>query len=182
MSFTVSFVPYFRSLSERMPRPKAAQEMVCPYSSINLQMESALDDHCVGDMPSAKSRPDRYTKLDTPTYNQPEQRHSHSMLDLSATSAGGPTSHKDRMSEIRKDLEQFSQAHGKRGAKQPANMTDRSTEEQRIPKVSSRWSQFMCEEDSESEEETGASLESSSQHDSTTHILGSKFTIAKFTL
>lgn len=151
---------------------------MCPYSSVNLQVQSSLDDLLCG--VAEKSRPDRYTKLDTPTSNQHTGGHSHSMMDLSTSSPVGATNHKEWMSEIKKDLEQFSQNHGKRGAKQPADMADRSIDEQRIPKVSSRWSQFMCEDD-ESESEEEIALESS-QHNSTTHILGSKSTIAKFTL
>lgn len=157
---------YFRSLSDRIPRPVAALENVCPYSSINLQMESDLgDDH-------HSSRPDRYTKL--ATYEQHASGHSHSMLELPTSSCNSPTTnHKEWMSEIKRDLEQFSQEHGKMGAEQP----DKSTDEQRIPTVSSRWSQFMCEEDeSGSDEEIGVS----SQHDCTTHILSSKSMIAKF--
>lgn len=169
---------HFRSLSERKPHPLSAyeQEEACPYSSINLhlQMES---DH---DLMSSKSmyfHPNRYTKLDTPSTSlskvEQADSHSHSMFDLSSAPSVSPDNHmhKEWMSEIKRDLEQFSQDHN-----------SRTSSKKSIPKVSSRWSQFMCEEDeSESEEEVGGK-ETTGSHDRTTHILACKSTIAKFTL
>ena len=152
-------------MSERTSHPLPAhnQEEVCPYSSVNLQMESTLDD-----LRSAKStyfHPNRYTKLDEPEMEQ----HSRSMLDLPSASSTSPANHKEWMSEIKKDLDQFSQ---EQGTKQP-NAAEEGT---RIPQLSSRWSQFMCESDSEEE------LDGPSQQESTTHILADRSTIAKFTL
>ena len=109
--------------------------------------------------------PNRYTKLDTPSLSKVDQAdsHSRSMFDLSSAPSASPDNHKEWMSEIKKDLEQF------------YNSSTSS-----IPKVSSRWSQFMCEDETESEEEVGG--EETSGTDQTTHILASKSTIAKFTL
>lgn len=154
-----------RSFSERRPHTLAAhnQDEVCAYSSVNLKLNYDRR----GSLTCAHSHPDRYTKLDTPTDEHTETGggHSQSMFDLTSVSAS-PGNHEEQMSEIKKDLEQFSR--------------------KRIPKVSARWSQFMCEEeDSEEEEEegvgtSGEKLKSSSGH--TTHILADKSSIARFTL
>lgn len=140
-------------------------------------MKSALDDLEMTSSNPMFSHPDRYTKLDMPTEEQQTGGHSHSMFNLSSEAASaGPANHKEQMNEIKKDLEQFS---GTRTSAEKPNTADGCTDEKRIPKASTRWSQFMCEEDeSESEEEVGVSLE----HEHTTHILASKSTVAKFTL
>lgn len=120
--------------------------------------------------------PDRYTKLDdmdTPICSNIEHAsgHSHSMFDLSSRSppaSSSPGHHREWMSKIKKDLEQFSSSrehHKEEGGSNP---------DKKIPKVSARWSQFMDESDDE--EEVGGDKKSLG------HILASKSTIAKFTL
>lgn len=109
--------------------------------------------------------PDRYTKLDMPTpppdkqqqQQQQSSGYSHSMLDLSSTSSS-PGNHKEWMSLIKQDLEQFSKDDKSRASdtiSKPLITEDRKS----IPQVSSRWSQFMCESDeSESDEESRSRL------------------------
>lgn len=112
--------------------------------------------------------PNRYTKLD----ESDAEQHSRSMLDLPSASSTSPVNHKEWISEIKKDLDQFSQEQG--GTKQPNAAED----EKRIPRVSSRWSQFMCESDSEDELDEALT----SSQGNTTHILANRSSIAKFTL
>ena len=50
-----------------------------------------------------------------------------------------------------------------------------------IPKASSKWSQFMCEE-SESEEEEEGRLGGANGYISSTHMLASRSVVAKYTL
>lgn len=160
-------------MSERKPHPLVThnQEDVSPYSCVNVQMESALDSEAVTSSKSMYFYPDRYTKLDILETERQADGHSRSMFDLPSVSSASPANHKEWMSEIKKDLEQFSQEQSKRGAKQPGAV-DGSTDKKQIP---SRWSQFMCEGDkstSESEEEVGVSLESPGRDCTTcTHVL-----------
>lgn len=159
-------------------------ENICPYSSVNQQMETRLDDNLDSKSLYSPRPPDRYTKLDGPCflYNSEQgSAHSLSLSDLSSTSPGSSVNHKERMVQIKQDLQQFS------------NESEQSRRNERtIPQVSSRWSQFMCEDDSGSEGEEGTSsllscggeqeLNDGSRGSHTTHILSSKSTISKFTL
>ena len=110
-------------------------EEVCPYSSVNLEMEQ---DNMYGSKPSLLYHTqDRYTKLGMPS--EPQRGHSQSMCDLTSTSPSraSPDNHKEWMSQIKQDLEKFSAA-GSSGKGEGAGSKVAS-----VPKVSSRWSQFM---------------------------------------
>jgi hypothetical protein len=140
-------------------------------------MMSALDDARAGSK-SMRFRSDRYTRLDMPDHDEIgwTEGHSRSMQDLSSSS---PANHKEWMSKIKKDLDQFSREQGKGEAPSAVDGSPESSDRSQIPKVSSRWNQFMCEDDrSDSEEEAGVAL----TYESTTHILADRSTIAKFTL
>lgn len=136
-----------------------------PYSSVSQQMEAILDNR-VTSSNSDVFHQDRYTKLDMPTHLHEQQTtgHSHSMFDLSSgsPSAGSPGNHKEWVSQIKQDLKQFSRAQGDDSGASPAREGEGSgvqgkTEQgSAIPRISSRWSQFVCEkDDSESEGEVG---------------------------
>ncbi len=170
----VDFVCAFRrkSSSFREPRPQgvAQDRSVSPYSSMNQDM-----------LMNSKSmffHPDRYTKLEHPhhtpttTGTTSTSSYSLSMCDLSSLSPGktGQVNHRERMMQIKQDLKQFSRANSSK----KTSVSPGTGGEERI--LSSRWSQFMCEDDSEEEKERDK------EDDFTTHILTSKSTIAKFTL
>lgn len=140
----ILYTPYwhnviYRSFSERTPHPLVSHdqgEEVCPYSSINEQMQS---DHVGTSNSMLFHHQDRYTKLGVATE---QQSHSHSMYDLSS-SPSSPDNHKEWMSQIKQDLEPFSQpssSSGQGGGSRVQSATNTG-------KVSSRWSQFMCEVD-----------------------------------
>lgn len=196
-------------MSERKPNPLLASHDpttdMCPYSSVNPEFfDSQTPRH-------RASSSDRYSKLDSPYEKQEQQRgrsHSHSLTNPSSisfeTSGTSPANHKERIAQIKQDLEQFSADHP---AEVAANMRHSETHppgsvkdmghsethlpasggnnDKSIPKVSTRWSQFMCEEDSDPEEEESSLLTSGPLQDSpnqSVHILASKSTISKFTL
>ncbi len=186
-------------------------EKVCPYSSVNQEF---FDDQALGVATTTTASScilDRYTKLDPPSYPSQQQqqqqqqqsgphgRHSQSMFNLSSIPSGSLGNHKERISQIKQDLEQFSchhqDHHGNKvamdtGRAQPqsggSGSTNSDNNMKSIPKISSRWSQFMCEADSDSDEDSSLMLTSRSLEEKSpghsVHILVSKSTISKFTL
>lgn len=181
------------------------KEQVCPYSSVNQDMKDFSDTR--SSLSGAKSmyfiHPDRYTRLeDTPTFpsssawtsvsrNQPCL--AQSMFNLSAAAAASsstsstlPVDHKERMELIKQDLQRFSRRECVEKSSKEPRSEGASEELGSIPRVSSRWSQFMCEEDSNSEEEEEEEgrngRKDGRQQTTSTHILASKSSIAKYTL
>ena len=161
--------------------------LISPYSSINIEANfpAAPSSVSIGTAPlcSAKSMyfsPDRYTKLEedysTSCIQSPFSRgmptNTQSMYNLTSPTSTG--NHKEKMEKIKQELQKFSKEC------KPSKKTAAGRDG--IPKVSSRWSQFMCEDDSNSEEEGCKAKEKVSTSASTTHILGTKSTIARYTL
>lgn len=167
-----------RSASDRGPRPlsnlanfsrsslNGSKEKVCPYSIVSKEMENKMDDHedkllgskSMSDFPPS----DRYRKLEedsfvygTSTVNCFEAASTTSTSSLTTgTSPPSTTNHKDSMARIREDISRYKcQGLSVEEKGGEASSTLASKDERTIPKVSSKWSQFMCEEDSEEEEE-----------------------------
>ena len=133
-----------------------------PYSSFNKEMEEFLDDHTPS-MSASKSLyalpQETYRRLDTDEAAPTNDMQSHSMLDLRGHS------YHDDIETIRKDISRFSRPT-------PAEDSD-------IPKVSSRWSKFMCAEDTDGDEAEGGSGLSSGPSQ---HLLAGRSTVAQFTM
>lgn len=123
-------------------------------------MELLLDDHTPR-LSAAKSlhalHQERYRKLEEPTPHS--DAYSQSMFDLSSSH-----SHNDDIETIRKDISRFTQ---------PLDSNKTTPTDQIIPKASSRWSQFMREDDESGEDGEGGR---------STHLLAGKSTVAQFTM
>lgn len=139
-----------------------------PYSSVSQEMELLLDDHTAR-LKSSKSCytlvSEKYTKLDDDNGVCGDQTYSQSLQDLSV--GPPPLSHHDSIAIIREDISRF------------------STDVKQIPNVSSRWSKFMCESESDSEEkegEEGGEGEDLEDTDtkSSPHMLSSRSAVAKY--
>ena len=133
-------------------------------------MEDKLDDHTdkLTNSRSTYDSPvsDRYRKLQDDSFvystggdllGTPTNLSGSAGNIMTGTSPSSPSNHKDRMARIREDISRYKrenppQAKGRDEGGQ--NITEElPRKETIIPKVSSKWTQFMCEEDSEEEEE-----------------------------
>ena len=165
----------YRSASDRAPHPlssrtnlpsssqNGSKERVYPYSCVSQEMEGKLDDH-TDKLTSSRSsfefpHSDRYRKLDDDSFvygvgdglsTSPSQSLSLPSNLLTGVSPSSPSNHKDSMARIREDISRYKYEG-------PPLRDDRGAEEQTketsIPKVSSKWSQFMCEEESDDDED-----------------------------
>ena len=203
-----------RSLSERKPNPSLTSRDratdMCPYSSVNQEFFDCQRPTLNSDRYS-KLDPPSYSPFEeqeqqTSGHNH-SSCHSHSMTNLSSFSSESPTNHKEWIAQIKQDLEQFSatemgysethppghskdtghsKTHPPSGTEHSITSTPAGNNgDKSIPKISTRWSQFMCEEDSDSEEEENSPLSSGplqGSPDQSVHILASKSTISRFTL
>ena len=176
-----------RSESDRGPRPQlsaprpnsagqgtsnsqGSAEVVYPYSSVSQEMESHLDDHTARVSSSNYTLPsDRYRKLDEDT----SSFQSTSLQDLTSASVLSVSNHKDNIAKIKEDISRYSCATDLCNGVSSTEIQQSTEGEQVIPKVSSKWSQFMCEEDSEDEESYFKSLASG-------QVLSSGSTVARF--
>ena len=71
------------------------------------------------------------------------------MCDISSVPSSGTVSHKEKMALIKQDLQQFSHD---RNNETEETRTHKKPDGSRTPCPSSRWTQFVCGEESESEE------------------------------
>ena len=65
------------------------------------------------------------------------------------TSPSSPANHKDSMARIREDISRYKCGN----PPETKGSTAEPTRETVIPKVSSKWTQFMCEDDSEEDDD-----------------------------
>lgn len=146
-------------LSSRTNLPSStldgSKEKVYPYSCVSQEMEDKLDDH-TDKLTGAKSmydlpQSDRYRKLedDSFVYSTSDDlssllTYSESACNITGTSPSSP-SHKDSMAKIREDISRYEYQN----LPKDKGVTVEPRKETVIPKVSSKWTQFMCEEDSE---------------------------------
>ena len=155
----------YRSASDRGPHPlisrtnlplsaqQGSKEKVYPYSCVSQEMEDKLDH--LTDKLSSKSAfdlplSDRYRKLENDSFvygTETDDLSDPSMYSSAniGTSPSSSSNHKDSMARIREDISRY------KCDKPPA--PGGTGKETVIPKVSSKWTQFMCEEDSEGEED-----------------------------
>ena len=167
----------FRSASDRGPHPlssctnlpssklSSSKEKVYPYSCVSQEMEDKLDDH-TDKLTSSRLTydipvPDRYRKLedDSFVYSTGEDllgtptNLSGSAGNISTgTSPSSPSNHKDSMARIREDISRYKCENPPQTKSGGSTIGELPGKEMVIPKVSSKWTQFMCEEDSEEEE------------------------------
>ena len=124
-------------------------------------MEVKLDDHTdkLAISKSACDTPpsDRYRKLEEDSFvysatndlsSSPTYLMSSSDV-MTGTSPSSPSNHRDSMARIREDISRY-----KYHAPPKSNgSAAKPRKETVIPKVSSKWTQFMCEEDSDDDED-----------------------------
>lgn len=138
-------------------------------------MESHIDDHKARVTSSNYTLPnDRYRKLNEDLTDF----QSTSLQDLTSTSTSGLSlsNHKEHIAKIKEDISRYSYINddcngGVRGSEFQAAEEGRG--EQIIPKVSSKWSQFMCEEESDDEDNYFETL-------ATGQVLASGLAVARF--
>ena len=137
-------------------KPPQSTDKLIPYSMVSQEMEKFLDEN-TPTISTSKSlhtlTHESYRRLDPPqphTPPPPNDVQSRSMFDLRSHS------YHDNIESIRQDISRFSRP--------PEESGD-------IPKTSSRWSKFMCSEESGDEGESGRSQ----------HLLASKSTVEHFT-
>ena len=170
----------FRSASDRGPHPlssrtnlpssstlSSSKEKVYPYSCVSQEMEDKLtNSRSTYDSPVS----DRYRKLEDNSFvystgddllllGTPANLSGSAGSIMTGTSPSSPSNHKDSMAKIREDISRYkcenppqtkAKAKGEEGR---GNTTEElPRKETVIPKVSSKWTQFMCEEDSDGEE------------------------------
>ncbi len=174
----VSLLPVYRRASDRGVRREDSEDgdPTCPYSSVNFEATFPAIPTSVtvttSSMSSAKSMyfsPDRYTKLDDghgPHYSRGMPSNTQSMYNLTTPSS---CDQRQKMEQIKQDLQKFSKKECKPSPKKLL------ATRYGMSKTSSRWSQFLGEEDSNSEDEN------KDGHAISTHILASKSTIAQYT-
>jgi len=157
-------------------------DLVSPYSSVNFETTfQAAPSSSLCSTKSMYFSPDRYTKLEedySTCVQSPFSRgmpaNTQSMYNL--TTPTSTSDHKEKMEKIKQELQKFSKKECMANSKKAA------AGKVGIPKVSSRWSQFMCEEDSNSEDESSKTKERGGRSSTSTHILGTRSTIARYTL
>ena len=94
------------------------------------------------------------------------------------------------MASIHRDISRYSKSEFPEHAavsSEPLQTEQKNKKEKKastdIPKASSKWSQFMCEEsESEEEEEGEGRLGGANGYISSTHMLASRSVVAKYTL
>ena len=145
-----------------------------PYSCVSQEMEDKLDDHTdkLTNSRSTYDSPvsDRYRKLENDSFvystgddlllGAPSNLSGSAGNIMTGTSPSSPSNHKDTMAKIREDISRYkcenpppAKAREEGGHGSGGNTTEElPRKETAIPKVSSKWTQFMCEEDSEGEE------------------------------
>ena len=167
----------YRSASDRGPHPLSSctnltqsvqhgsKDRVYPYSCVSQEMEDKLGDHTdrltSSRQPLDLPTPDRYRKLDNDSFVYATGAGDFSDAAASSllsngvtlgTSPSSPSNHKDRMAKIKEDISRYKcdapPARERGGGTSVVNKEDMV-----IPKVSSKWTQFMCEEESEGEED-----------------------------
>ena len=168
----------FRSASDRGSYPlssrtnlpssslSSSKDKVVPYSCVSQEMEDKLDD-LTDKLTSSKSIyelpvSDRYRKLDEDSfvYNTGDDLLGATPASLSGsagnlmtgTSPSLPSNHKDSMARIREDIGRYKRENpspDKGGDDRGGSKGELSEKETAIPKVSSKWTQFMCEESEE---------------------------------
>lgn len=133
-------------------------------------MEDKLDDH-TDKLTTSRSTydipvSDRYRKLEDDSFvystgddllGTPANLSGSAGKVMTGTSPSSPSNHKDSMAKIREDISRYKRENppqAKAGGENGERMEEppRNSKETVIPKVSSKWTQFMCEEDSEEEE------------------------------
>ena len=139
-----------------------SKERVYPYSCLSQEMEDKLDDHS-DKLSSSKSTyhdippSDRYRKLEDDSFvystanllsGSPPYAMSSSGV-TTGTSPSSPSNHKDSMARIREDISRYKCGN----PPESKGSTAKTRRETVIPKVSSKWTQFMCEEDSEEDDD-----------------------------
>ncbi len=135
-------------------------------------MEDKLDDHTdkLTNSRSTYDSPvsDRYRKLedDSFVYSTGDVATSANLSGsagniMTGTSPSSPSNHKDSMAKIREDISRYkcenppqakARDEGDHGGNTKSTTEELPKKETVIPKVSSKWTQFMCEDDSEGEE------------------------------
>ena len=135
-------------------------------------MEDKLDDHTdkLTNSRSTYDSPvsDRYRKLENDSFvystgddlllGTPANLSGSAGNIMTGTSPSSPSNHKDSMAKIREDISRYKrenppQAKARDEGGHGGNTTEElPRKETAIPKVSSKWTQFMCEDDSEGEE------------------------------
>lgn len=155
----------YRSASDRGPHPLSSRtnlpqsshhgskDRVYPYSCVSQEMEDKLGDHTdrlTGSRPPLDlPTPDRYRKLDDDSFAEAAASSLLSNGVTLGTSPSSPSNHKDSMAKIKEDISRY-KCDAPAGEREASLV---SKEDTVIPKVSSKWTQFMCEEESEGEEE-----------------------------
>lgn len=144
--------------------PNGIKEKVYPYSCVSQEMEGKLDDHTdkLTSSVSAFDFPlsDRYRKLDDDSFVydsgdilSPSPTHSPSVRKLiTGTASSSPSNHKDSMARIREDISRY-KYHDPPLRVENGTVGHTGAKVTTIPKVSSKWTQFMCEDESEEEDE-----------------------------
>lgn len=194
--------PLTKAERATLPIPPKARETIYPYSAVSKDMELLLDGQTAR-ITSAKSCyslnvSERYRKLDedqSNDYNTPQPL-SQALQNIlpppttTSTSAGATPhkTHQDHMASIHRDISRYSKSEFPEHAavSSEALQTEQKNKKEKkastdIPKASSKWSQFMCEE-SESEEEEEGRLGGANGYISSTHMLASRSVVAKYTL
>lgn len=161
-------------------------------------MEDKLDDHTdkLTNSRSTYDSPisDRYRKLEDDSFvystggdllGTPASLSGSAGNVITGTSPSSPSNHKDSMAKIREDISRYkcenpAQAKGRDEEGGGSTTEELPRKETVIPKVSSKWTQFMCEEDSEGEEE-GDNEEQLLRGLGSAGVVASGYTVANYT-
>jgi hypothetical protein len=165
-------------------------------------MEDKLDDHTdkLTNSRSTYDSPvsDRYRKLEDDSFvystgdvATPANLSGSPGNIMTGTSPSSPSNHKDSMAKIREDISRYKcenppQAKaigddsGHRGNTK-STTEELSKKETVIPKVSSKWTQFMCEDDSEGEEGDNEEEQLLATGLGSAGVVASGYTVAHYT-